>query len=181
MQNFKNLYIELGEKINTDVPEVKWIDLWHNQITFLEDEYAFPTPAIFFSFRSNELEDTGIKVQSINMQIDVYLYYETLADTHRGSLNQQSAFAFLEILDKTFKSLHGSSGVNFNNMRRLSFGTVDTGGAGNLYRSTYEAVVQDYGVDAHNTATQDLTPNGLIVTEGQAPASNDPPLFNVPG
>jgi len=61
MQNWKDLYIELADKIN-QIEAVRWIDLWHNQVNFLEEEHPFPTPAVFLSFRGRNFEDIGLKV-----------------------------------------------------------------------------------------------------------------------
>lgn len=77
MQFWTDLYKELATKITDNIPEVRWVDLWHNQVNFLEEEHPFPTPAVFLSFRSRELEDAGKKVQKVNLQVDFFLYYET--------------------------------------------------------------------------------------------------------
>lgn len=66
----KALYIELAEKITNAIAAIKWVDLWHNQVGFLEDEHPFPTPALFLSFRSNNIRDLSQKVQQVILQID---------------------------------------------------------------------------------------------------------------
>lgn len=180
MQNWKDLYLELANKINVGVPTIKWVDLWHNQINFLQEEYAFPSPAVFFAFRSNKIDDTGMKVQQVNLQVDVFLFFETYADTHKGSVNQADALAFLQAFDDINKVLHASSGTNYSGMRRIGFGPVDTGGAGNLYQAIYECLLTDYSVEAHNTAVTDLTDNTLEIEEGTPPAGTEPPLFTFP-
>lgn len=177
MQNWKDLYLELATKITTNIPAVKWVDLWHNQINFLQEEYEFQSPAVFFAFRSNNITDTGMMVQQVNLQVDVFLFYETYADTHKGSINQTDALAFLQTLDNINKFLHASSGTNYSGMRRIGFGPVDTGGSGNLYQAIYECLLTDYSVEANNTATTDLTDNTLEVQPGEPPASVDPPMF----
>lgn len=143
MQTWKNLYGELAEKLTQNIEKIKWIDLWHNQVGFLEDEHPFPTPAVFFAFRSGNIIDASDRVQQIHLQVDVYLYYETFADTYTGSFNQVDALEFLELLDKLQQQLHGSSGENYSNMRRVAFSPVDTGGAGNLYLITFSCELVD--------------------------------------
>ena len=144
MQNWTDFYKELANKIANELPEVKWIDLWHNQVNFLDTEHAFPTPAVFLAFRSSNIEDLGIKVQKVTLQVDVYLFYETFADTYKGSWNQDEALGFLEIFDGLFAALHGSSGENFSSMRRINFTPVDTGNSGNLYLQTFACELIDY-------------------------------------
>ena len=143
MENFKELYTELAEIIATNVPGVEWVDLWHNQVNFLEEEHPFPAPAVFLSFRSNQIEDTGQNVQNLDVQVDVYLFYETFADTFRGNYNQASALDFLDMLTAIHKQLHGTQGEHFESMRRTDVRDVDTGSAQNLYRQSYSCIVND--------------------------------------
>lgn len=143
MQNWTDLYNELGTIIE-QVEAIEWIDLWHDQVSFLDDEHPFPTPAAFLAFRSDKIDDAGTKTQHVTLQVDVYLFFETFADTYKGGVNQGSAIAFLESLDHINALLHGSQGENYSSMRRTGFNPVDTGGAGNLYQATYECLLVDY-------------------------------------
>lgn len=143
LQNWKDLYSELCNAVE-NVDGIRWQDLWHNQVSFLETEHPFPTPAVFYGFRSRNIEDQGLNTQKVELQIDVYLFYETFADTYDGSSNQSDAFVFLGLLNDINAVLHGSEGSNYSSMRRISFNPVDTGGVGNLYLQTYSAILIDY-------------------------------------
>jgi len=159
------LYKELGTKIFDNMPEIKWIDLWHNQVGFLENEHPFPTPALFLSFRSNTMNDLAEKIQKVGIQIDFYLYYETFTDTYHGGFNQDDALDFLKSIDNLHKLLHGTSGENYTAMRRVGFNPEDTGNAGNLYRVTYECNSIDYNafIERENGTFKDLDVEKFIV------------------
>ncbi|WP_438710845.1 hypothetical protein ACSTS3_19600 [Aquimarina muelleri] len=144
MQNWKDLYQEHATAIENKMPEIEWFDLWHNQVNFLTEEHPFSTPALFVSYRTIGTEDIGEKVQKVNLQVDFYLYYETFLDTFKGAYNQQSALAFIDLMDKINATFHGTSGENYSEMRRINFAPVDTGNAGNLYRISYSCVLLDY-------------------------------------
>lgn len=144
MQNWKDIYKELADLVKSKIPAIKWQDLWHNQINFLDDEHPFPTPAVFYNFRILNTTDTGLKVQQATLQVDVYLYYETFADTYKDSWNQDSAMAFLDLLSQIFATLHASDGINYSSMRRIGFSAVDTGNAGNLYLQSFTCLLVDY-------------------------------------
>jgi hypothetical protein len=147
MQNWKQLYLELAQKIEANIPTVEWVDLWHNQVYNLEDEHPFPTPAVFFGFRGNSMKDMGAKIQQVAVQIDVFLFYETFADTYKGGINQTDALAFLDTMDGINKIFHGSTGAEYSSMSRKSFSPVDTGGSSNLYLMTYECLLIDYSAN----------------------------------
>lgn len=160
MQNWTDLYKELSDKVNDNLTDIRWIDLWHNQVNFLETEHPFPTPAVFLAFRSKAINDIGNKVQDVTLQIDVYLYFETFADTFYGSHNQESALDFLKNLNDIYALLHGTNGENYSEMRRTDIHPVDTGNAGNLYRQVFECTLIDY---AAQKAFDDATAPDLVI------------------
>ena len=144
MQNFKALYTELADILTAKIPAIEWVDLWNSQVYNLDGEHPFPAPAVFLAFRSNKMDDAGVKLQKVTMQVDVFLFYETFLDTFKGAYNQVEALAFLDLMDLINQQLHGSAGQNYSSMKRVSFSPVDTGGAGNLYSITYNCELMDY-------------------------------------
>lgn len=157
---YNELYKELANTIQEQIPEILWIDLWHNQVNFLEEEFPFRTPAIFLSFRTIGTQDLGQLAQQVNLQVDFYLFYETFNDTYHGGFNQDSALEFLTLKDKIHQYFHGSDGQFYTNMRRLGFAPEDTGGVGNLYRISFSAIVQDDG--AMNEESEDYISAQLL-------------------
>ena len=143
IQNWKELYKELCEKVSTALPDIKWQDLWQNQVGFLEEEHPFPAPAIFYGFTILSTEDGGSKSQDVDLQVDVYHYFETFDDTYDGSYNQDSALAFLDSISDVFRLLHATSGTYYSEMRRIGFRMVDTGDAGNLYVQQFVCKMRD--------------------------------------
>lgn len=155
IQNWKDIYLELCELLKSKVEAIKWLDLWHNQISFLSTEHPFPAPAVFLDFNSQKMDDLGVDVQHVTLQVTVYLYYETFADTFKGSYNQESALAFLDILTEINKVLHASSGKHFGEMRRTAFLPVDTGDAGNTYKLVYVCNCVDYSASKEDVNSTD--------------------------
>lgn len=178
MQNFKDLYTELTTKAETAIPEVRWQDIWHNQVNFLETEHPFPAPALFYQFRISNTQDMGNKAQKGLLQVDVYVFYETFADTYHKSLNQGSALAFLEILTKVYALLHASEGENYSNMRHIGTNPVDTGGSGNTYLLSFQCELVNYAacIDYEEYEIKDAE-----VTVGAKPEEEEEedPLFVV--
>lgn len=145
MKDLKELHLELEKRISDNMPspEIKHIDLWSEQVSFMADEHPFKSPAVFFGYRVLSTEDQGEKIQELRLQVDVYLFYETFADTAKGSKKQGKALDFLSLLTKINACFHGSNGNYYNNMRRTGFNPVETGGAGILYVQRYELTMID--------------------------------------
>ena len=163
MESWSNLYLEMADILSADLNDdekeiygslntlinyedkspLRWIDLWYNQVNFLSEELEFPTPALFFSFRTKDITDLSEKIQQITLQIDCFFFYETLSNSFHGSFNQEDAIRFLKILDFINGRLHGTTGTNYNNMRKVGFNPEDTGGSGNLYKIVFECIIRD--------------------------------------
>jgi hypothetical protein len=153
IQQWKDAYIEIAERLKTNITTLRWVDLWHNQIGLLSEEHPFPAPAIFVAFRTVNTGDLGLHVQDEEVQVDFYIFYETFADTFKGSYNQQSALAFLQLMSDVHSLFHGYSGDNFSEMRHTGFAPVDTGNAGNLYRKSFVCLMRNY--NAHDEQEQE--------------------------
>lgn len=143
MEAWTDIYKEIAEKITDNITEIKWVDLWHEQVSYLTTELPFPTPAVFIAFRMLEAVDEGLLVQHCNMQVDMYYFVEHFADTYTGSYNQESAMDFLRTLTDLYTLFHGKKGVNYYQMRRVDMVREDSGDAGNLYRISFQCIVPD--------------------------------------
>jgi hypothetical protein len=177
MENLKDLYKELAEKIKTEINTIKWVDLWHNQVNFLEEEHPFPAPAVFISMIANGMEDIGNNIQQFDMQMDFFLFYETFLDSFEGAYNQAGALSFLDNLTKLHQLLHGSSGDNYSEMRRIAFTAVDTGSAQNLYKMSYMCLVTDSSAQGETEAVHEDTDMVIEDAPQPEPVEDDGALF----
>lgn len=143
MNNWKELYLEHQNRITEFLPQIKHTDLWSEQVSFLMDEHPFKAPAIFLAYRSLNTRDASNKSQSVKLGVDIYYYYETFADTRKGSKNQNKALAFLDTLTQIHQVFHGTSGEYYAEMRRLGFAPVETGTANLLYVVKFECMISD--------------------------------------
>jgi len=175
LQSWQALYKELAERIIEKIPEVKWVDLWSNQIGFIDDEQMFPTPSVFVSFRMRSPEDAGDNIQNVQLQIDMYYYHETFADTFEGSYNQANALAYLQILTKLHQAFHGTSGENYSSMQRIDVAPVEAF-KGNFYRISFGCLATD--ISASNVRDQAI-PGDINLTEGYMSNNINSTLFDI--
>jgi hypothetical protein len=144
MTYWSELYIEIAEKIKTGLPAICWIDLWHEQVSYLTEELPFPVPAVFIDFNTRQADDNSLLAQELTVQIDLRLFYETFSDSYEGSYNQAGALEFLDRLTELYALFHGKPGIHYSEMRRIDMSREESGGAGNLYRLSFECLVTDY-------------------------------------
>jgi hypothetical protein len=154
IQSFDELYNDLCQHMATQLPHINHQDLYHEQVNFLDTEHPWEAPALFYDFRGVPTGDLGELAQELDLQVDVYLFYETFLDTAYQSHNSQQAIDYLKDLTTINAALHGYSSAAVDNMRRVAFGRVNTGGAGNLYRVTFTAHTRDHSaVKGYNGET----------------------------
>ncbi len=179
MEAWTDLYIELTQKVKDNIPEIQWIDLWHDQVAFLTEELPFPTPALFIALNVSNCDDKGLLIQNCETSITFYLFFETFSDTYDGSYNQAGAIDFLRTLTDIHKTLHGQSGTNHGILRRTGMKQEDSGGAGNLYSITFSTIVEDASAQSE-TINQDV--NEVEVSKEpytRPPVTDDEPLYQI--
>ena len=116
LDDMEDLSPELASEL-ADVPDVRYIDLWHEQIDNLEGEHLFPTPAVFIGFNTLDISDIGILAQDIDLQIDLYVFWETFSDTYNEAVMQEDALNYLNLLTVLGMMLHGKSGTHFGTLK----------------------------------------------------------------
>lgn len=178
---WSEIYTELAEKIKEYMPVVRWIDLWHEQVSYLTEELPFPTPAVFIDFNTQSTHDNGMLVQELSVQIDFRLFYETFSDSYDGSYNQEGALDFLERLTELYALFHGKQGNHYSEMRRIDMQREDSGGAGNLYRISFECIVVDYA--AKELFNEVEIPERELKIKNEIPSQNQSsePLYDISG
>lgn len=177
MKDLKNLYLEHEAIITAKMPEIKTVDLWSEQVQFMAEEHPFKAPAVFFGYRILAADDQGEKEQQLRLQVDVYLFYETFADTARKSKKQQTALDFLDLLTKIHACFHGRHGKYFAEMRRTGFNPVETGGAGILYVQRFECSMTDDSAAVMYKLMQFENMEVTVQKEVVAPEANPTALY----
>ncbi len=166
-QDWTEAYKELCPLINTDVPEIKHIDLWFEQIDYAEEEYPFPAQSLFMDFDCDDTQTIGEGVQDINCVITFYHAFDTLSETYHGSTNQQIALEFMAVQKKLHKLLQGLSGVSFSPMDRVGNKRYPTKhGYLNVREMAYKCIIRDYSAKKEYI---DVTVTGIGVDNSVDP------------
>lgn len=174
-------YADLRERM-MNAPAIEHIDMWHEQVSFLDEEHAFPSPAVFIEFNTLDIEDEGLLVQRLHTQIDFRLFYETYADTYEGAIMQEEALSFLDLLTLLGMMFHGKTGKTFGTLRRTHVGREESGGAGNMYRISFECDIMDY-TTMELSSQADMKDREISITDESIPQEEkvEEPLYHING
>ncbi|MBS2099177.1 hypothetical protein [Carboxylicivirga linearis] len=177
MEAWTDLYNEIAQRINDKLPEVSWVDLWHEQVSYLTEEIPFPTPAVFIGFNTNGCNDLSQLIQECDLQVDMYLFFESFGDTYHGAYNQGNAIDYLRLLSKLHAAFHGVSGEHFQTMRRVDMHREESGGSGNLYRISFNCNVEDASAQAefNQNEVNDITISDEPIERPST--TDDEPIF----
>lgn len=109
----KQIYKAICERISQQVSEVKHLDLWNNNIAVLSGGAVWPRPAVFIEFETIEWRQQQNRVRMAD--IAVRLHIVTDAVSYNGSTDpkQDTALAFLDLLNKVNAAMQGLRGENF--------------------------------------------------------------------
>lgn len=132
------------------LPAIEHVDLWHDQVDYLSEEHPFPTPAVFFGFTTLNVADNGELMQTTDLQVDIYVFWETFADTYNDAVMKEEALMYLDLLLMVGLMFHGRSGEHFHQMRRSGTYRQESGGSGNLYRLQFQTNISEFsGLNLH--------------------------------
>lgn len=132
------------------LPAIEHVDLWHDQVDYLSEEHPFPTPAVFFGFQTLNVNDNGELMQTTDLQVDIYVFWETFADTYNDAVMKEEALMYLDLLLMVGLMFHGRSGEHFHQMRRSGTYRQESGGSGNLYRLQFQTNITEFsGLNLH--------------------------------
>lgn len=181
-QDWLAAYTELCEVINnpTDaekgMPEVKHIDLWHEQIDYEADEYPFPDDSIFLEFNTSGIATTGLKVQDLDMIITFFYVFDTLSDSYHKSDNKEMALSFGTGLMRLHKLMQGRAGLNFSSLDRIALRRVPAPQYLMVYAQSYRCIIRDQSAMDEYT---DGTITGSTISNVTAPPQPDYKLFDI--
>lgn len=169
--------LELYERMAA-LPDIQHVDLWHDQVDYLSEEHPFATPAVFFGFTTLNVADNGELMQTTDLQVDIYVYWETFADTYKGAKMQEESLQYLDLLLMVGLMFHGRSGEHFHQMRRSGTFRQESGGSGNLYRLQFQTNVNEFsGLNMHTFVA--MNDKEVEVLKGERPKDNGTKLFDI--
>ncbi|MFV0505869.1 MAG: hypothetical protein ACK5L5_04050 [Bacteroidales bacterium] len=141
MTLLSGLYEELAKKIGTEIPEIKWVDTWQNQLPKDGSEPAFPSPAVFIDLKSLEYYDMGDRAQTSDFKVDFLLFAPSQKDY--TAAYETSALSFMELLDRLHKTFHATDGNYYASMHRTKLKHKKSYGTGNFHRLCFGCMVND--------------------------------------
>jgi len=99
------LYLGLTEalkelKDESGQPLIRHIDLWNEQVEFIEQEEPFDTPAVFIEFRPVQWRTLSGTVQQADVPFRLHVVTKWKGSAKDGSMFQEESLERFDLLDK---------------------------------------------------------------------------------
>lgn len=119
----KQLFLAIVERLRK-LEDVKFIDLWNEQIATIQTGSTWRQPAVFIEFEPYDVHQQGNRVRTAN--INIRLHIVTRAVTHNGSDDKQRMAQALEVFDTIEKidaAINGLAGEYFSSFMLIASAT----------------------------------------------------------
>lgn len=109
----KQVYKAICERLSTDVPDVKHIDLWNNNIEILTGGAVWSRPAVFVEFETIEWRQQQNRARMADIAVRLHIVTDAVSYNGSSDPKQDSALAFLDLINKVNSAMQGLRGDNF--------------------------------------------------------------------
>jgi hypothetical protein len=112
----KEIYLALCERLRDLFSH---IDLWNENIQFIEQEQAWECPACFIEFLPIQWQAMGKGLEEAEITVRFHIVTRCNAPTSDGSPYQLDAIEYFDLLDLFHARVQRFAGDNFNGLMRI--------------------------------------------------------------
>lgn len=118
-QIFQSICARLAER----VPEVKFLDLWNNEVQTLNGGAVWPLPAVFVEFEQIEWRQQNNGVRRGDVAVRLHIITRAVTTHGHTDPKQSDALAFLDLIDRVNAAMQGLRGENFSGFQLTTSAT----------------------------------------------------------
>lgn len=107
------IYKAICERLTAQVPDIKHIDLWNNNITVLSGGAVWPRPAVFVEFETIEWKQLQHRARMADIAVRLHIVTDSVSYNGSKDPKQDTALAFFDLLNKVNAAMQDLRGNNF--------------------------------------------------------------------
>lgn len=111
----KDIINAVFDCLANNVTDIKFIDLWNEQIAEITDGSVWSYPAVFIEFEEIIWQQNGLNIRTADIGIRLHIITQQVA-TSSGHIddNLQASLEYFDLIDRITSVLQGLSGDNFS-------------------------------------------------------------------
>ena len=107
------IYKAICDRLSAQVPDIKHIDLWNNNIAVLSGGAVWPRPAVFVEFEAIEWRQQQNRARMADIAVRLHIVTDAVSYNGNTDPKQDSALAFFDLINKVNAAMQGLRGENF--------------------------------------------------------------------
>lgn len=116
----KNIYLNIMDKLQTDVPELFWVDLQKGQMNYQRPPILFPAALIKLNLpKAHNLNSTKQMCDAL-ITIDLCFDFTGNTDMTTPALARSESLKYMDVKEKVFASLQGFKNAEMNALERVN-------------------------------------------------------------
>lgn len=119
----KQIYQAICTQLSKRVPEIKFIDLWNNNIQTLNGGAVWPLPAVFIEFETIEWRGQNNGTRRGDVAIRLHIITRAIATHGHRDPQMPEALAFFDLIDRINAAMQGLRGDNFSGFQLTTSAT----------------------------------------------------------
>ncbi len=166
-------YKIISDRLKAELPWLKHVDLFNDQIVMADKEISFNFPAIFIEFGEFAWASIGATQQRGKGVIRFHLAQEVDNDSYQGSSNQDKAFIIMKRYREVHRLLQGwTSPPYFTDLERVTSEQDEVYGPFNIFIQGYATTMVEDTERAEDFVMVQLSEDPLSVTGEMDPEGN---------
>ncbi|AGB29737.1 hypothetical protein Prede_2598 [Prevotella dentalis DSM 3688] len=169
----KDILQAIAGKLSESIPEIKFIDLWSEQLAMLQSGPTWPVPAVFVEFEQIDWHQMANHARTADIGIRLHVItrcvkYNGIFDRRQvnvmkaGATRVGAALDYLDLLDRINAAMQSLSGENFTSFMHTTSSTGNN--LGELMESVERFVTRARDLSAVRKASRS-TGLSMLTTE----------------
>ena len=107
------IYKAICERLTEQVPDIKHLDLWNNNIAVLSGGAVWPRPAVFVEFETIEWKQLQNRARMADIAVRLHIITDAVSYNGSTDTRQDTALAFFDLLNRVNSAMQGLRCENF--------------------------------------------------------------------
>ncbi len=119
----KEIFQAIANTVTQKVTDIKYIDLWNEQLAETTSSTAFPTPSLFVEFEQFEYNQNANHVTQADIGIRIHVITRTVLANGTTDRRMEAALGFLDLIDSVNRALCSLAGEHFSTLMHTTSAT----------------------------------------------------------
>lgn len=109
----KQIFQAVCARLSERLPEIKFIELWNNNVAQISGGATWPLPAVFVEFETIEWRQQNNAARRGDVAVRLHIITRAVNTHGHTDPRQAEALAFFDLIDRVNAAMQGLRGENF--------------------------------------------------------------------